>query len=547
MRVEPGRTRVERGRRRVEPGRGRVRRGRGRVIGRRWLLAAAGALGLVPLSTAAQATAPVEARPGSDTTLSPGERLPVREVRLDNGLRALLLPRPGAPTVAAVMQFGIGGVHEHLGTTGVAHLLEHMLFKGTETIGTLDVEAERALFEQADSVHRHILAVRPAAVRDSAGARSELERLESVLDSIEDEARKFVVSNEFDRILTRVGAQGLNATTTSEATSYFVELPSNRLQLFLELEADRMARPVFREFYTERDVVLEERRMRVESSPAGALFEVHLAAAFDVHPYGVPVVGHRSDLETLSRSDVAEHYRDFYGPNNAVLALVGSFDAIRAEEWIRSAFGPIARGLDPPVVHAVEPEQRGERRVELEWDAQPSLRIAWHVPESSHPDAGALSVLSSILTGSRTARLHRRLVTEESVATSIFSSMGPGTLYPRLFQIDVEPIAPATPAQLEEKIYEEIARIAADGPAPEEVERVRNQIAAGSIRRLQSNLGLAFQLAGSASLFGDWRETFRATEALRAVTAADVQRVADHYFGASNRTVAVLVPLEEAR
>lgn len=517
------------------------------VAGGRWLLVVTGVWWLAPVGAAGQATGSVEAQPRPDTTISPGERLPVREVHLDNGMRALLLPRPGAPTVSAVIQFGIGGVHERLGTTGVAHVLEHMLFKGTETIGTIDVQAERALFERADSVHRRVLAVKPAAARDSPGARLEFERLESVLDSIEDEARNFVVSNEFDRILTRVGAQGLNATTTNESTRYFVELPSNRLELFLELEADRMAHPVFREFYTERDVVLEERRMRVESSPGGALYEVHLAAAFDVHPYGVPVVGHRSDLETLSRSDVAEYYRAFYGPNNAVLALVGSFDPDRAEAWIRSAFGPIRRGHDPPVVHAVEPEQRGERRVELEWDAQPSLRIGWHVPRSRHPDAGPLSVLSSILTGGRTARLHRRLVTEERVATSIFSSMGPGALYPRLFQIDVEPISPATPGQIEEKIYEEIARIASDGPAPEEVERVRRQIAASSVRRLQSNLGLAFQLAGSASLFGDWRETFRTTEALRAVTPSDVRRVAAEYFDTSNRTVAVLVPLGGTR
>lgn len=502
-------------------------------------------LRLVLVTLAASATS-LSTPPGLAAQTSLGERLPVEEMSLDNGMRVLLLPREGSPTVAFVMQFAVGGVHERLGTTGVAHLLEHMLFKGTESIGTADVDAERRLFTRADSIHDRILELEARRIAadgamDAHPTDDRLAELQADLEAVEDSARAYVVSNEFDRILSRAGARGLNATTTNESTSYFVELPANLTELFFILESDRMANPVFREFYTERDVVMEERRMRVESSPGGALYEAHLEAAYTMHPYGVPVVGYRSDLETLRRADVERYYRDFYGPNNAVLAVVGDFDPQEVRGWVGKYLAPIPRGEEPPALFAVEPEQRGERRVELEWDAEPSLRIGWHVPPTMHPDAPALAVLSSILSGGRTARLHRRLVTEERIASSVFTSMGPGALYPRLFQIDASPIHPATTDDLEAAIYAEIERIAADGPTTSEVERVRNQIAASAIRRLRSNFGLALQLADSESLFDDWRATFRSTDRLRDVTPEDVQRVAGEYFDATNRTVAVLV------
>lgn len=466
---------------------------------------------------------------------SPGARLPVREVTLPNGLRVLLLPRPGAPTVSFVMHFRVGGVDEHLGTTGIAHLLEHLLFKGTESIGTVAPGAEAPLFAEMDAAHDSLLVARADGDESMAG------RLSARIAELEDTARTYVDSNEFDRILTRAGARGLNAMTTSESTVYYVELPANRAELFFALEGDRMSHPVFREFYTERDVVMEERRQRIDSSPGGALYEAHLAAAFTMHPYGVPVVGYMSDLEGLRRPDVESYYRRFYGAANAVLAVVGAFDADRVEGWARRYLGPVRAGERPGPVLAVEPRQRGERRIVVEWDAQPQLRIGWHVPASVDEDAPALAILSYVLTGGRTSRLHHRLVTDERIATGIFSSLGPGSLYPQLFQIDATPRAPHTTAEIEAVVYGEIARLAAEGPTEEEVERVRNQIAAGGIRRIQSNLGLALQLADSESLLGDWRETFRSADALRAVTPGDVRRVAAAYLTESNRTVATLV------
>lgn len=466
---------------------------------------------------------------------TPGERLPVREHTLANGLRLLVLHRPGAPTVSFVVEYGVGGVHERLGTTGTAHLLEHLFFKGTRSVGTRDPAAEEALFMRMDAAHDTL--VRARGRQDW----SEVQRLGARIASLEDSARVFVDANEYDRILTKAGARGLNATTSNDATTYFVELPSNRAELWFLLEGDRMANPVFREFFTERDVVMEERRMRVESSPGGLLYEAHLAAAYDVHPYGVPVIGTMSDLEILSRRDVTDYYRRYYGARNAVVGVVGNVDPDQVVAWAERYLSSVPAGEEPPPVLAREPAQRGERRVEVVWDAEPSLRIGWHVPSALDDDAPALNILANLLSGGRTSRLYRRLVTEDRIATGVTSSLGPGARYPQLFQIDASPLAPHTSSEVEAAIYAELARLSFEGPSADEMERVRNQIAAGNVRRLQSNLGLAFQLVESESLMGDWRETFRMSERLRSVTADDVKRVVARYFTPQNRTVATLV------
>jgi predicted Zn-dependent peptidase len=466
-----------------------------------------------------------------------GVSLPVHRIVLDNGMRVVVLPRAGAPTVAFVVQYAVGSVNERLGTTGIAHLLEHLLFKGTTTIGTKDIDAERALFRRMDFAHDTLLSVRAELRPDSL----EIRRLDARIRALEDSARVHVESNEFDRILTREGARGLNATTSTEATTYFVQLPANRAELWFVLEADRMRNPVFREFYAERDVVMEERRMRVEDSPSGRLYEAHLATAYLAHPYGVPVVGWMSDLEQLSRADVEAYYRRFYGPDNAVVAIVGNIDPVRIVDWAHQYLGAVPRGERPPPVLVREPAQSGERRIEVEFDASPLLRIGWHVPDVLHDDVPALAMLATLLTGGRTTRLHRRLVLEDRVAATVSATMGPGDLHPQLFQVDAAPRAPHTAAEVEALIYEELDRLKDDPPTEEEIQRVRNQLQAGEVRRLESNLGLAFQLAGSEALFEDWRQTFRLGRRLQQVRPADVQRVVRRYFTAETRTVATLV------
>lgn len=482
--------------------------------------------------------APLHAQSGDAAS---GLDLPVREVVLDNGMRFLLLPRSGAPTVAFVVEYAVGGVNEVPGRTGIAHLLEHMLFKGTADIGTTDVEAERVWFTRMDAAHDSILAARAAPRPDSARIHALTERIEA----FEDSARALVVQNEFDRILSRNGARGLNATTSSEATNYFVELPANRAELWFALESDRMRNPVFREFYAERSVVMEERRMRVDTSPGGLLYESHLAAAFTTHPYGQPVVGTMADLESLSRSQVESYYRRYYGPSNATVAIVGDLDPELFAQWAERYFGDLPPGEQPEPVLTREPEQRGFRRVEVAFDAQPSLRMGWRVPSLFHEDTPALAVLGSLLTGGRSARLYRRLILDDRLATFVSAGRGPGDRHPNLFTLDVSPRAPHTPDQIQRVIEEELGRMIDEPPTLDEVERVKRQVESGRVRRLQSNLGLAFQLASSASALGDWRATFELTDRLADVTPSDVQRVLGRYFDRNNLTVAVLVPLDE--
>ncbi len=493
--------------------------------------ALAALLALFPATRAAAQTSAPAATSAADLDL------PVRDVTLPNGMRFLILRRPGAPTVSFVTEYRIGGVNEALGSTGLAHLLEHLMFKGTTTVGTRNLPAERRLFGTMDALEDSILTERGLPAPDTALIASDRERIRA----LEEEARTYTISNELDRILSENGAQNLNATTTSESTVYYVELPANRAQLWFVLEADRMENPVFREFYAERDVVMEERRTRVETNPAGRLYEEQMATAFHMHPYGVPVIGWMSDLRNHTREEAEAYYRRYYGPRNAVVAIVGDVDPDRMEKWAREYFGSLPPGESPPPVLAVEPPQKGERRVDVVFDASPALRVGWHVPALTDDDSPALMMLSSLLTGGRTARLYKRLVLDERLATYVSSSMGPGDLYPRLFSVEAYPRAPHTTAELEAAIYQELDSLAAHPPEEAELQRVRNQIEAGNVRRLQSNLGLAFQIADSETLFGDWRDTFRLSDRVNAVTAADVQRVAAKYFTAENRTVATLV------
>lgn len=469
---------------------------------------------------------------------TPGEALPVVEHTLANGMRLVVLERGGAPTVAVVVEFGVGGVNEAPGSRGIAHLLEHMLFKGTSSIGTTDVDSERPLFARMDALQDTIsLMQRGEGTPDSA----RILEMTAQIHRLEDEARAFVVPAELEQILSTNGARGLNATTDHEATRFFVELPSSRIELWFALEADRMRDPIFREFYTERDVVAEERRMRVEAEPGGSLTEAHLAAAFRVHPYGAPVVGYMADIQGLSRRMAKEYYRRFYGASNAVVSVVGNVPADQVIDLAERYFGDLPAREVPPTVLAREPQQHEERRVEVEFNAEPLVRIGWHTVAQDHPDMPALVVLTSILTGGRTSRLHRRLVREDRIAAVIATSMGPGAAYPQLFTIEATPRAPHSTAAVEAAVYEELNRLAEAPPTETELRGVHNRIEAENVRRLTSNIGLAFQLAGSTAGTGDWRTTFRFARRLQEVTPADIQRIVRHYFTPENRTVATLV------
>ena len=488
------------------------------------------ALGLAP-----QAALGAQAPP--DDPPVPGTQLPVVAHTLGNGMTFLVLERRQSPTVALVVHYPVGSVNEHLGNTGIAHVVEHMLFKGTEEIGTNNRALEAPLLAAIDAARDSMVAEAARSRSDPASVR----RLGARVAALEDSARAYVISNEFDHILSTEGAQGLNATTSHEATRYFVELPANRIELWFALESDRMANPVFREFFTELDVVREERRMRLESSPGGILQAAFLATAFQVHPYGVPVIGHAADLDAMTRPQAVEYFQSYYGAGNAVAAIVGDVDADNVIRLAEEYFASVLAGREPPPVLAREPVQSGERRITVEFEAEPRLLMGWRAVSILHEDAPALSMLASLLTAGRTTRLYRRLIAGDRSAIQVAAYLGPGTLHPRLFTISAVPRSPHTTEEIERAILEEIEAIRDTAPDQQALTRIQNQYRAGEFRRLSSNLQLALQIAESEASLGDWRETFRLSRRMADVTPEDVQRVARQYLNPSTRTVAVMV------
>jgi predicted Zn-dependent peptidase len=474
--------------------------------------------------------------------LSGGEALPVVEHTLPNGLRFLILPRTTSPTVSFVVHVAVGSVHESLGSTGSAHLLEHLLFKGSSSIGSSNPVAEAELFHTMDATFDTLLALRSTGWDQDPVEEA---RLASRIRMLEDSARVFARPNEFDEILSRNGARGLNASTSYESTLYQVELPANRAELWFILEADRMRDPVFREFYREREVVEEERRGRLESDPGGRFWEEHMAQAFRVHPYGVAPIGHMDDLRSLSRPRLQAFHRAHYFPANTVVAVVGDIDPDSVRSWGERHFGSLAPGDPRPTPVAREPEQRGERRFTLRAEAEPQLRMGWKVGGEADPHLPALAMLSNLLVGGRDARLHRRLVRDTQLATFVSAGLTPSGRDPGLFVIHALPRGEEALEEVEALIEAELLGILQNPPTEAELDRIRSRLEASRVRRLTSNLGLAQQLAESAALWGDWRVTFGLQARLQAVTAQDIVEATRRTFVRDRSTVGILRRPEE--
>jgi len=466
----------------------------------------------------------------------------VIEHKLGNGMTVLMVERHQTPVVSINLTFGVGGLNEETGKTGVAHLYEHMAFKGTRRLGTTDYEAERSLLDELDRLNMAI-EQRQEQLRASGQSDSpELQKLRQAFKEAQDRAGAVVVTNEMALLYQRHGAVGLNASTGKDVTRYTVSLPANRLPLWAAIEADRIANPVLREFYKERAVVMEERRLRTEDSPTGLLSEAFAAVAFQAHPYGFPTIGWGSDIQALTPAVTQGFFRTYYGPANAVVAIVGDINPPEVLALIEQTFGKIAGSPPPPGVVTIEPPQRGERRVEIEFDAEPVLLIGYHKPAIGHPDDFVFDVIDSVLSEGVTSRLYDRLVQEKRLAVSIGTDSGfPGVLSPNLFIVSATPRAPHTTAELEAGIYEEIDRLKTGLVSAQELEKVLNNLDAGLIRSLRSNGGLASQLAYYQTVAQDWRYLLKARDRIAAVTPADIQRVASQYLVKTNRTVATLV------
>ncbi len=467
----------------------------------------------------------------------------VVEHRLANGLTLLLMERHQAPIVSVNLTYKVGGVQEHNGITGVAHLYEHMAFKGTRTIGVTDAAKEQPVLEELDRLAEAITAEK---AKGPAADRTRLAALQKQFAEVEAQAQQFVVPEELAKLYQRNGGVGLNATTGKDLTRYFLSFPSNRLPLWAAVESDRMANGVLREFYKEKNVVLEERSLRTDNSPGGRLHEAFAAAAFQAHPYGLPVIGWPSDLDALSKAQTEAFFRTYYGPANAVLAVVGDTKPKEVIALVERTFGRIPPRPPSPPVLTVEPPQADERRVVVEYAAEPLILIGFRKPGIGHPDDEVFDVIESLLSDGRTSRLHKRLIQEKQLASSVSAfSDYPGAQYPNLFVVGATPRAPHTAAEVEQAVYDELDRLKKEPVAPRELEKILNQIDAEQVRALRSNSGMASRLAYFQAINRDWREIFKQRDRIAKVTPEDIRRVAAQYFTKSNRVVATLVKPEK--
>ncbi len=457
------------------------------------------------------------------------------EFTLDNGLKFLVLQRHEVPIVSFHTYADVGAVDEVKGITGMAHLFEHMAFKGTRTIGTRDYPAEAAAMAKVDELFS---AVKREERKGDRADPQVLAGLREQFEQARQEAQKYIVHDEYEEVLTQQGAEGFNAYTSEDATQYIVSLPSNKLELWMMLEADRFAHPVLREFYKERDVVMEERRM-MENRPTGRLYEEFLGIAFLAHPYGEGVIGHMSDLRTITRPEAEAFFRKYYGPSNLTVAIVGDVDPADVKRLAQKYFAGIPSGPKPEPVETEEPPQRGERRVTVEDPAQPMILIGYHQPNVNHPDSTVLQVVGEIVGRGRTSRLYQSLVKDKKIA--VYAGAGPMlNKYPALFTFMGVPAKGHTNQECEQGIDAETEKLKTEPVAPEELLKAKTRSRADLIRQLDSNSGLAAQLTFYEVVTGDWRNLFRQLDEIEKVTAEDIQRVAQAYFTTKNRTVAVI-------
>jgi predicted Zn-dependent peptidase len=459
----------------------------------------------------------------------------VTEFTLDNGLTFVVVERHEAPVVSFMTYADVGSVDEPQGQTGIAHMFEHMAFKGTTSVGTADLAAELAALSAEEEAY---LALRTA--RLSGAPPGEIERLEAEFVALRDTAKTLIEESAFERVLERNGAVGLNAFTSADQTGYLYSLPSNKLELWFAMEADRFRHPVLREFYVERAVVMEERRMRTESNPIGRLFEEFVTLAFKAHPYGNPTVGHMSDLEAISRTEAEAFFDRYYAANNLTIAVVGDVDPAVVRQYAERYFGPLPRRPEPDRIGTVEPTQLGERRVTIVEPSQPFVFVGYHRPSAYHEDDPAFQVLTDVLANGRTSRLYRALVESELALSANVIQAFPGEKYPTLYVAYGVPNRGVDPSRVETAIYDVLAEVVEDGITEEELERAKTRARASLVSGLESNLGLAVALAETEALTGDWRALFRELDAIEAVAAEDVRRVAAATFVPNNRTVATL-------
>jgi len=461
------------------------------------------------------------------------------DYRLPNGLTFLIYERAEAPVVSFFTYVDVGAAQEVPGITGLAHMFEHMAFKGTSRIGTANYSKEKAVLDKIDRAYH---AYDQERHKTGGPDAEKLKALEKAWKAAQEEADQYIVKNEFGEIIDREGGVGLNAGTSSDSTVYFYSLPANKVELWAYLESERFLDPVFREFYKERDVVMEERRLRTDSQPIGRLLEQFSAVAFTAHPYKQPVVGYMSDLLSFSREDAEQFHKTYYVPSNIVIAIVGDIKAKDTIPVLKRYFGRIATGPPPAPVRTVEPTQIAEREVRIPDKSQPIYIEGYHKPAATDPEEAIYDAISDLLSSGRTARLYRSLVRDKKIAVQAGAFPGfPGTKYPNEMIFFAVPTPGHANEEVQKALREEIDKLKQDLVADDELKMVKTRAKANLIRGLASNSGIADALARNQTLYGDWRESFRSVEKIDKVTKEDIRRIAKRTFIPTNRTVAMIV------
>ncbi len=463
---------------------------------------------------------------------------------LANGLTLILCERPDAPVFSYTTIVDAGDANDPGQQSGLAHMFEHLAFKGTEDIGTKDYPAEKVALARVEQTYAAYDAEQRKRVGQDA---ARLKELKAQFETAEKAADEFVIPNEFTEIAEVNGVSGLNASTSLDSTNYFWSMPANRLELWAYMESDRIEHPVPRQFYRERNVVMEERRMRVDSSPIGRLVEQFLAAAYVAHPYQRPNVGWQSELSHLSATEAEAFHKKYYVPANMVIAVAGDLKAADAMPILEKYFGAIPAGPKPEDMTTVEPPQTSERTVTITETTQPLYLEGYHKPDYRDPDDAVYDAIQDIFSNGRTSRLYRSLVRDQQIAAEAEGFSGfPGDKYPGLFAFFAAPNPGHSNEELRTAIHKEIEKLKTTDVSDAELAMYKTRTRAELLRGLGDNEGLASQLAENQLRFGDWRELFRQLDRVDKVQKADIRRVANKIFVATNRTWAEVNAAPEA-
>jgi len=456
----------------------------------------------------------------------------VTQYQLENGMTFIILPEKEAPVISFVTYADVGGANEDQGKTGAAHFLEHLAFKGTSEIGTTNYEKEKEIINRLDKVHQKL------QTAQENGNQQQVKQLQEKFSKLQEQASQYVVQNEYGKIVQTEGGVGLNAATSADYTMYFYSFPANKLELWMSLESERFLDPVFREFYKEQQVILEERRLRTENSPVGKMVEEFLGTAFTQHPYQHPVIGYEDDIRNLRRQDIRDFFETYYVPQALTMAIVGDVNPEQVKELAEVYFGRFPTEDTPPEVTAVEPPQTETREVNLELDSEPWYFEGYHRPSINHEDHVVYEVIANLLSNGRTSRLYQSLVQDKQVALSAKGlSSFPGDKFPNLVLFYALTAPNHTLEDVSEALTLEIEKLKQEPVSSQELDRVKTQMQASLLRSLDSNKGMARRLAEYDAKTGSWENLFTELEAIAAVTPEDIQRVAQTTFTKDNRTI----------